>query len=340
MTDAITIIVLDIGGTNLRAGYFDADSGELHGVTRHAAVSFHTMPGTSVAEVQQAVLAQMAQVLLAKRRAAPNEVSGACISFAGPIAANGRTVGAPTLWGEGGEPLDIGNLLSAMTGLCVHVLNDVTAAAWRYANADQRPFCLITVSSGVGNKVFAYGRVLVNEHGYGGEIGHQRVDFSPDALPCDCGGRGHLGAVASGRGSVAVARRFAQEEPDAFRASLLAQFCGGDAASLTSYHIVQAVRDRDVFAERCVVHGIRFMARTVGGIYAAIGVDCYIFMGGFAQALGQRYLDLLVAELQADGMFGVEPHAIPAMLSMAEPDDDHGLVGAGRYFDHLKGETH
>lgn len=330
MSAAACWLVLDVGGTNLRLGWYDARTGTLSGVVRHPVVNFLRMPGASVAQVQEALLVQLRQLCGEMVAAAPRRVAAVGISFAGPVAEDGLVMDAPTVWGTRGAPLALGARLGAALDLPVHVLNDVSAAAWRYAAVVDEPFCLITISSGVGNKVHYGGETLVNRYGYGGEIGHQRVDFAPDAPLCDCGGRGHLGAVASGRGAVEVARRLALAEPDNYAASRLSALCR-DAGDITTYAIVAALGAGDRFAERCVRHGAAHMANSVAGIYAAIGVRRYLFMGGFVQALGQRYLDLLADELREAGMFGIDPEQIPRLLQLAEPDDDHGLIGAGRY---------
>jgi glucokinase len=327
-TDA-SYIVLDAGGTTLRVGSYELESGRVVDVSRHAMANFLARPTASVAELQAAVVGQLLDVIATQHSRRPAAAVG--ISFAGPVDADGWVVNAPTIWGRSGEPLDLGRQLSEALGLPVHVLNDVSAAAWRYAGPDAEPFCLITVSSGVGNKVFYDGQVLVNRFGYGGEIGHMRVDFDDDALVCDCGAPGHLGALASGRGAVAAARRFALAEPAAFAGSRLGQLCPQGAAQISAERIAAAVGGNDAFALRCVRHGIGHMARAVAAIYAAIGVRRYIFMGGFAQALGQRYLDELASELRAIGLFGIEPDRIASLLQLASLDDDHGLIGAGHY---------
>jgi predicted NBD/HSP70 family sugar kinase len=324
-------LVLDVGGTNLRLGWYDPASGDIEGVVRHPVVNFLRMRGATVEQVQEALLAQLRELCAQMAAAAPRQVAAVGISFAGPVTADGLVMDAPTIWGRRGAPLALGTRLEAALGVPVHVINDVSAAAWRYAAAIDEPFCLVTVSSGVGNKVHHHGATLVNRDGYGGEIGHLRVDFAPDAPLCDCGGRGHLGAVASGRGAVEVARRQALAEPERFAASRLARLSPGGAGEITTHAIVAALEDGDDFAERCVRHGAMHMARSLAALYAAIGVRRYLFMGGFAQALGQRYLDLLAEELREAGMFGIAPDRIRGLLLMAEADDDHGLIGAGRY---------
>ena len=328
-------VVLDMGGTTLRSALYDPESGMLSNARREPTENFIKWPDLTLGQLQEKVLEQLARCIAAQRACAP--VAAACISFAGPVAQDGRVASAPTIWARAGAPLALGARLSAALDMPVHVLNDVTAAAWRYSERVDEPFCLITVSSGTGNKVYYGGQTLVNRDGFGGEIGHLRVDFALDAPMCDCGERGHLGALASGRGTLEVARRFARADPDAFSASLLARLCGGGdnaADAITTYHLVDAAKAGDAFAAGCVRHGIGFMARTIATIYAAIGVRRYLFMGGFALALGELYRQWVAAELRSIGMFGVAPEAIVDLLEMTEEDDDHGLVGAGCYLHH------
>ncbi|WP_426106004.1 ROK family protein [Massilia sp. TSP1-1-2] len=325
-------IVLDMGGTTLRSALYDPASGVLSNTRREPTDNFIGWPELTLAQLQDKVFEQLQRCIAAQRACAP--AAAACISFAGPVAPDGRVVGAPTIWGKTGAPLALGARLSAALDMPVHLLNDVTAAAWRYSEQVDEPFCLITVSSGIGNKVYYDGQTLVNGDGFGGEIGHLRVDFGPDAPLCDCGERGHLGALASGRGTLEVARRFALADPDAFAASLLARLCGGEADAITTYHLVEAAKAGDAFAAGCVRHGIGFMARAIATIYAAIGVRRYLFMGGFALALGELYHQWLAAELRTIGLFGVAPEAVADVLEMTEEDDDHGLTGAGRYLRH------
>ena len=325
-------IVLDMGGTTLRSALYDPASGVLSNARREPTENFIKWPELTLAQLQEKVLEQLRRCIAAQRACAP--VSAACISFAGPVAPDGQVVSAPTIWARAGAPLALGTRLSAALEIPVHVLNDVTAAAWRYSERVDEPFCLITVSSGTGNKVYYGGQALVNREGFGGEIGHLRVDFAPDAPLCDCGERGHLGALASGRGTLEVARRFARADLDAFSASLLARLCGGAADAITTYHLVDAAKAGDAFAAACVRHGIGFMARTIATIYAAIGVRRYLFMGGFALALGELYRQWLAEELRTIGLFGVAPEAIADLLEMTEEDDDHGLLGAGCYLRH------
>ena len=76
---------------------------------------------------------------------------------------------------------------------------------------------LFTVSSGIGSKMFdrKSSQGVIDHLPYAGEIGHIVINDDAHAPVCDCGAKGHLQAIASGRGIERAARREAPERCDA-----------------------------------------------------------------------------------------------------------------------------
>ncbi|MGW1598503.1 ROK family protein [Streptomyces sp. NPDC002343] len=323
-------VVADLGGTTLRIGRIAADGGieavrrvTTDGIGRHG-------PGPA-RTLQRRVLDQLVRQLEEYLDSPDGHGASAVgLSFAGPLAKDGVVRAAPTLWGAEADPVHVGDLLSARLGLPVLVANDITAAAWRYAETEAQPFCLITISSGIGSKVFRHGEVLVDDQGHGGELGHWRVDPSEDATPCDCGGRGHLGAVASGRGILRAARAAAAADPPAFARSALAAPAGHRPEGITNEALARAVRAGDPFATRTLRGSLRPLASAVNCLFTAIGIRRYLFIGGFAVAVGERFVSLLGDELVRLGCFGLDGAEARAMLALGAADDDHCLIGMGR----------
>ncbi|QLJ02585.1 ROK family protein [Streptomyces sp. NEAU-sy36] len=320
--------VFDVGGTTLRVGTYDPTTGTLSRVRRMPVDGMHRDPGAPVPVLQRRVVEQIVRETAAHTGGRPPRALG--VAFAGPITAAGLVLAAPTVWGRRGEPLPLGELLTKRTGAPAVVVNDLTAAAWRYAAGEPGDFCLLTVSSGIGNKVFRGGEVLLDADGHGGELGHWVCDTSPDAPLCDCGGRGHLGAIASGRGVLAATRRAARADASAFGRSGLGALCEGRAEHIDNRAVAEAVRAGDPFATEVLRGTLTALAQAIGGVFASIGVCRYILMGGFALAVGEPYRRLLVAELARLGCFGLGPEQIDAMVSLGAADDDHGLIGMGR----------
>lgn len=320
--------VVDLGGTTLRIARYGAETGTLSDIRRVPTAGMARHPGVPAPVLQDRVAAQLASLAA---EAVERHGSGAlAVAFAGPVTADGRVVTAPTVWGERGAPLPLRLPLEERLGIPVIVVNDLTAALWRYVKGpDEQPFCLITVSSGIGSKVYRAGEVLLDAEGHGGELGHWTCDPSPHAPLCDCGGRGHLGGIASGRGVLAAARRAALADPDGYARSALAR-TALDPERLENPTLVAAVRAGDAFATAVLRGSLIHLASAVTSVFTSIGVRRYIVMGGFALALGPRYIQLLTEELERQGCFGLEPAEIRGMVEFGAPDDDHGLIGAGR----------
>ncbi|MFG2501130.1 ROK family protein [Streptomyces sp. NPDC048441] len=320
--------VVDVGGTTLRVGSYSPATGEVTRVRRLPVDGMAQDPDAPVSVLQERVVEQIVrEVTRHTADLAPRPVG---VAFAGPITADGLVLAAPTVWGRRGDPLPLGGLLTQRLGTPAVVVNDLTAAAWRYAATEPEPFCLLTVSSGIGNKVFRDGDVLLDAAGHGGELGHWVCDPSPDAPLCDCGGRGHLGAIASGRGVLAAARRAAVADPVGFAGSRLAALCAGHAGRIENPPLAKALTEGDPFSTGVLRAALVHLAQAVCAVFTSVGVCRYIVVGGFALAVGERYRQLLVEELVRQGCFGLTPDRIDAMVALGAADDDHGLIGAGR----------
>ena len=306
----MAILVFDVGGTRTRAGLFDRRQSTLVRSASAATPNHLDFPQLSFEQLRDELLSLMER--LAGELIAARMVTDVGLAFAGPIDAAGNVVAAPTLWG---------NRLTAPYALRrdiarrwpdarVQILNDVTAAGFRYLRSREEDFCIVTVSSGIGNKVFAGGRPLVGPNGAGGELGHLRVDDAGDAPLCECGGRGHLGAIASGRGVLAYARNHA---PD------------GD--HLTSGDLVAAFRRGEPWAVRIVEHCAGPLGRALAAMHLGVGIERFVLFGGFALALGETYRRLVAAAADAhcwNGSGGWEQR-----VELGIDDDLAGLIGAG-----------
>ncbi|MEW2615064.1 ROK family protein [Streptomyces sp. NPDC047880] len=321
--------VADLGGTTLRTAHYNPDIDILADVHKVPTEGIARYPDEPVRALQDRVVEHLGDQMadaIARHRS-----SAAVVAFAGPVTTDGTVRAAPTIWGRPGQPLPLKNLMEERLGIPVMVINDVTAAVWRYASPSglEEPFCLITVSSGIGSKIFWAGNVLLDPQGHGGELGHWTCDTSTQAPLCECGERGHLGALASGRGTQAAARRAAHADPDGYAHSQLAELAP-DSAALDPQALAAAIQNGDRFATDILRVGLTHLASAITAVFTAIGVRRFIIMGGFALAVGATYASLLTEEIERLGCFGLTDVEIQSMIRLAEPDDDHGLIGAGR----------
>jgi predicted NBD/HSP70 family sugar kinase len=322
-------LVFDVGGTHLRAGLYRAASSTVERLLSTATPNVWTIPEATQETVRLRLLEEMWRLSVGVLRG--RSPAYVCVAFAGPVDTRGRVLAAPTIWGSTlGPPLDLLDCLQRRWPAArIVVMNDVAAAGYRYRRHANEDFCIVTVSSGIGNKVFLNGHPILGDGGRGGEIGHVRVDFSPDALLCDCGAVGHLGAVASGRGTLALARCLARRDPEAFANSSLGQRFLGHVEDLENPDLVEAFHAGDPWTLGLIRDTARPLGQMLAGIHLSLGIDRFILIGGFALALGEPYRREVASA--ASGCEWDTGEDWQVMLELGVPDDQAGLIGAGRF---------
>lgn len=257
------------------------------------------------------------------------------ISFPGPLHEDGRIVNAPTVSGPGDTVPDLRSDLSRRTGRAVHILNDISAATLYLARESPWDrFIAVTVSSGIGSKVcvrLSRKLALFDKGPYAGEIGHLMADPSQGAAMCDCGGRGHVGAISSGRGIECLARRRAIRNTAAFSASLCHREFGATAETLTNEkHLVPGIRAEDEWALAVLEEGTLPLAIALNTVMLALGLQGVFVLGGFAFSIGEGYLKVLRELILARCDYSAFPFSAD-MIQFGQMCEDACLRGAAEY---------
>jgi glucokinase len=324
-------LVFDLGGTFLRAG-IAGPGGRITEVTKAR------IPSVATGDVPDAIWKDISSRIIEYESAYGAQVPQSApivISFPGPIAEYRHAHQAATVAGGGPLQLDIASILEARTGRRVILLNDVSAAAWRIAETtESRRFLVVTVSSGIGSKMFESGPNgrVIDHLAHAGEIGHVVVDDSPSAPVCDCGARGHLGAIASGRGIERHARQAAKQNGLAFKNSSLFQDFGATPDTITNEeHLVPAILGGDQWALEVLTSCTRPLARVLLMIAVAAGLDSVFVIGGFAQALGNAYLDKLRRLAFEASRFELVDASVPSLFQLAAYNAEICLEGCGAF---------
>ena len=317
----MTVLAADLGGTWLRTAVLNGD-GALVGVRRRRLRT--VFDGRSATDVWDDVVDGIGA---AAHSGAARGAERVAIAFPG-LLADGIPLTAPTLTGDAGVPADLVARIADATGKQVALINDVAAAAGFLATrTTDRDFFVVTVSSGIGSRVHRAGAAPARA-GYDGEIGHLRADTRPDAPRCDCGGRGHLGALASGRAVERLARRAARENPQAFAASACAR-AGATAETLSNeLHLVPAMLGGDRWSLALLRRATAPLARFALAVVVAGGLERIYVIGGFAVALGKVYREALAAEIEAlldSPAISLDPREL---VRVVDPGTEAALRGA------------
>ncbi len=327
-------ILFDLGGTYLRC----AISGDDGLANLHKTRIETFLDGHEPRAVWDRILSQMTAYV--------ESVSGltvlqtpVIVAFPGPIEAHRRILNAPTVTGGNVAIPDLRSELMKLTKRDVYILNDVSAAAWHFSRklAVGR-FMVVTVSSGIGSKIFdrQHPECVFDAAAYAGEIGHLVVDESPCAPKCDCGEMGHLGAIASGRGIERTARSRAEENKAAFELSACARVFQATPATLANeQHLVPAAKAGDEWALTLIRESTRPLARVLYSFVLAIGLHGIVIIGGFALGLGQTYLHILRNLMKELCDYSLLSDQLPGLVRLGEESEEACLEGASDYASHI-----
>ncbi|KSU60358.1 hypothetical protein AS034_16070 [[Bacillus] enclensis] len=325
------VVVFDIGGTYTRSGLF-TETGRILNVEKDSSPNFNS--NESIYDLQEQLLEYVKRKVLEIDKATSISIEEVGIAFPGPITKDGCVLKAPTLWGEAGVKFPMKDKLeSLLDGISVTVINDLTAAGYRYMKSSLKSFGLITISSGVGNKVFWNEETLLNDNGAGGELGHYVYkDSEFPNLICDCGSYSHIGAIASGRGMEQLANQMRVKY-----SHLLSDSPLRNLNKITTFELVEGIRHKDPFSEAVLRKGITPIANAILFMHNLMGLEDFIIIGGFALAIREEYKKELCHQLSQSIYFGLENKNIKDMIHMGVEDDLNGLIGMGIYvFKHMK----
>ena len=318
------VLVIEIGGTNLRAALFDPVARTL--AHRAHADAPHATGPEAVHDAHAALLRVVHR--LGRDVLGGRDADVVSIAYPGPLDGRGVALAAPTVLGATRPaPLPLQREFAGLWPAArVLVLNDLTAAGYRYVDRGLDDFCVLTIGSGVGHKVFVGGRPQLGAGGRGGEIGHLLVDPRDDAPICDCGERGHLGGIASGRGTVRLLRARAERDPDGFRNSALGRIAR-EPPDIDGPAVAVAFARDDAWVRTTVAIGVAHLGQGIAAIHLAVGTERFVLVGGFAFAMGEPYRQMLAGAAQAScWRIGQD---WDRMIEFGVPDDDQGMMGAG-----------
>lgn len=328
------VIVTDIGGTNFRSSIFTKENGLIEKPRKVLTPNFIDNPGLDIEALQELLINRTVEAIEDYRKANP-KLSLIGLSFGAPITADGVVNQACTIWGDRGKNFPLQKTLSELLpDTYLVIANDITAATERYADMKKYQnidyFAVITVSSGIGSKIYDVKNrgVILDSRSIGGEMGHVKVDYSPDAPVCDCGGKGHLGAVSSGRAVERLAISEAKNFPDEFGKSLLFSLAKSPEG-INNRLLVEAIKAGDKFCLQILDRTTFPLACSIAHISGNIGVDKFIIVGGFALNCGDRYLESLRTNLLKTDFYSRKEEEIPTLVELGINDDNDCLIGIG-----------
>lgn len=309
------MIAMDIGGTSFRVALVDPQ------MNIHARSAQPTRP-------QEGAASTIARMIGAVRemasKASPQRLMGIAVATAGPIdPARGIILTPPSLPTWRHVPLK--DRLKEAFPLPVWVEHDADMAALgehRFgAGKGYARLVYLTVSTGIGGGVILDGKLLRGAKVSAAELGHIVID--PNGPPCNCGGKGHVEAMASG---TAIARRAAERlrkgEP-----STLLERCEGDPGKVTARMVAEEARAGDTLALEIMHEAGTNLGLAVVSLIHIFDPDVIIIGGGVSNA-GELLLAPVRKTIAERAMRDFRDRAaiVPSALG-----DNSGILGVAAF---------
>ncbi|ODA90559.1 ROK family transcriptional regulator [Leifsonia xyli subsp. xyli] len=242
---------------------------------------------------------------LIDRAAHGRDVVGSGVSVPGPVDPRTRRPSQPPIM-PGWDGFPIAEHLAQSLPVPTFVENDADAMAFGEQSTnfpDDPAVCLVKVSTGIGAGLVINGSVYHGIDGGAGDIGHIRL-ADEDAI-CQCGSRGCLAAVASGR---AVAM----------------QLTGSGVPAASGHDIGRLLRDGNIDALRLTHRAGMRIGEVMATVISMINPGTLIVSGDLASAA-------LLGGLRET----LYPHSLPRAtrnldIRLGELGADAGLIGMAR----------
>jgi glucokinase len=314
---------IDIGGTNIKFGLFDADGQVLHRQRQP------TLAQKGAAPLMHLVGNIGEDLLLS---AAEEELEVLSLGVGTPGAVDFRTgqvIGTcPNI--DGWQGTEIGRTLSERLNLPVYVDNDVHAMAlaesrFGAASGYDSVVC-VTVGTGVGGAVIINGQLWRGANYAAGELGHMSIKFDSDVV--HGGMPGSIEAYCSSSALVGrIKARLQQEFTPAFETVL-----DGNIDNLTIRKMFTAIRKHDAMAQAMLDETAEYLGFGLAGVVNLLNPEVVVIGGGVADG-GGGFVEAVSAKIKELAF----PAAVEKLkVRKASLGNDAGFIGAGLLGESLK----
>ncbi len=157
-------------------------------------------------------------------------------------------------------------------------------------------YIVINVGYGIAAGIVVNGKVLSGTKGHAGEFGHIIIDPNSDVL-CDCGGKGHLEALASGRRIADMGKAIFEKDKDLMRLS------ENKVGSVSAKMIADLARDGNKNAMKIFESSLHYLSIGIVNLINVFDPEKVLIGGGvslngdiFFQGLNKKVSQYMISE--------------------------------------------
>lgn len=271
------LIGVDIGGTAIKTAVCD----------RRGRVLGRGKVKTAADEGTKEILKRIDRSITEACAQAGIELTqAACAGIAAPGAVDPRKGIVLEAVNLGWQDFHLQEVMEGRLQIPVAIENDVTAATYgenRFGAGEQARHLLgVWLGTGIGGGLILDGKIYHGHFSTAGEIGRGYV------LPWAPPGSGSLDQVCSRTGVAETIRRLIKSG----RVSRITELCG-DPVKISSKDIARALELGDELVGEVVEHAAVVLGTALGGLVTFLSLGRIVIGGGFAEALGEPFLDAI-----------------------------------------------
>ena len=310
---ATHLVGVDMGGTKILAGVFDAKFECL------ARIKISTKPERGPEGVIERV-ARCVRDVVDESDLSLKEIRGIGIGAPGAVnTEEGRVIFAPNLnW----KDVPLKKALEKELEVPVFLENDCKLHTLGVFDAELKgkvkQLIGIFLGTGIGAGIMIDGKLYTGFNGSAGEVGHMVIDIN--GPECGCGNHGCFEALASRR---AIFRTI-QSAVKKGQETLLVDMLGKDLADMRSGDIRKALRRGDRFVEKVIEQAAEYTGIAVGNLINLFNPEVIVLGGGIIEQLEHEMLPIIGKVARAHALPGTSK-GIEIMATRL--GDDAGITG-------------
>lgn len=240
-----------------------------------------------------------------------SNIKGIGFTIPGPVV-NGKVIMAVNInWKK---KFDIKTAVKKRYGKNVSVVvgNDGNLAALgEYVFALKRKpnsICMLTLGTAIGTGVIVNGKLVEGKHGIAGELSHLKVDYSKDAIKCNCGNVGCLETVAGGKAMINMFKRFYPDDKRTLNGAI---------------DIVESAKSGDKKCLNVLIKSFDYLSSAIASVILTYEPEVIVIGGGVSNG-GAIISEILTKQVKEK--IGILKHLPKIILSKYK--NKAGLYGA------------
>lgn len=308
-------ICLDIGGTKVLGAVFNSKDKLICKIKRRS-----TEQGNSSENIE-AVIIEVTRLLLEKANIKKSQINAISAGVPGIIdSKSGIVVFTPNLpWRD----YDLRGAIEKEFGAKFYLGNDVNVGVlgeYEYGAAKGYKHVVgFFIGTGVGGGLILNGKLFEGNQFKAGELGHMVVE--EDGPLCGCGNRGCLETFSSKKGMA----KYILGEIEKGRSSMMGEYIDANGVFKSKY-LKQAVAEGDEVALEAIDRACHYLAIATGSMIGALSPDCIVYGGGVMEALGDLFLEKILAELDKYTMPAIRDSVAVKVAGLGDYSNIYGSL--------------